>query len=144
MKIKNFNWGHGIFVFYVIFVGVLITALVASFGVDHTLVVDDYYAKDLAYQDQFDKEARSRKADNLNVIHTAGESEVMLQFDTDELITGNVQWYRPSASQHDFNMSIEASEMLIQTDDLLPGKWRLKVDWEEAGKTYYREIELYL
>jgi nitrogen fixation protein FixH len=144
MKAKNFHWGHGIFVFYVIFVGVLVTALVASFGVDHTLVVDDYYAKDLAYQDQYDKESRSRTADNLNVTHTAGEDEVILHFDTDALVTGNIEWYRPSGSEHDFDMPISKSEMLIETGDLLPGRWRLKVDWQEAGKTYYREVDLYL
>ena len=52
---KKFNWGHGILLFFIIFVGSMLTVLWLSFGVDHSLVRDDYYDEDIHYQETFDK-----------------------------------------------------------------------------------------
>lgn len=142
--VKGFNWGHGIFIFYVLFVGVLVTALVASFGVDHTLVVDDYYAKDLAYQEQFDKTSRSNQADNLSIQHTAGGEEVTLHFEASSELAGKVMLYRPSDSSLDLTLDISSADMVIPTTDLLDGRWLLKVDWQDGAETFYREVDLYL
>lgn len=144
MQIKNFHWGHGIFVFYVFFVIAVFTALFASFGVDHALVVDDYYAKDLSYQTRYDKETRSRVADNIHVSHVAGEDHVQITFDSELPIQGTLHWYRPSAKGLDHTMPISSKSMAVSTADLLPGKWKLKIDWKDGSNTYYREVELYL
>ena len=45
---KKFNWGHGILLFFIIFVGSMLTVLWLSFGVDHSLVRDDYYDEEMA------------------------------------------------------------------------------------------------
>ena len=49
------NWGTGIFIFYSLFVGALVFQLVKSFQYDNSLVVENYYEKDLNYQEQYNK-----------------------------------------------------------------------------------------
>jgi len=140
--IKNFNWGHGIALFYICFVAVVVTALIASFGVDRSLVVDDYYAKDLAYQEQYDKITNSMSSDNVNV--NVLDNQVELQFKNSNGISGEVQFYRASDKAQDFSKDITGSHVIIPTSTLSRGKWSLKIDWTEEGQSFYKEEIIYL
>ena len=90
----KFNWGHGITLFYIVFVGTLVTVLIKSFGVDHSLVVDDYYAKDIAYQSQFDKSVNSLNSDNLKVKYDSENGVIKFELQDDAKASGNIQFYR--------------------------------------------------
>ncbi len=141
---KKFNWGHGITLFYICFVGVVITALVASFSVDHSLVVDDYYAQDLSYQSQYNKTQNSLKSQNVHVDHDKPTQVLTIDFDNNGTVEGTVDFYRPSDKSKDFNVVLKDKVTTISTDKLLAGKWILKIDWKENGKSYYKEELIYI
>lgn len=141
---KNFNWGHGITIFYICFVATVVTVLIASFSVDHSLVVDDYYAKDLAYQSQYDKAQNNLAAQNVKINKDDDNSELSIDFTNDQKIEGTVYFYRPSDKSKDFNINIEGKETKVSTESLLPGKWILKIDWTEKGKSFYAEEIVYI
>lgn len=141
---KKFNWGHGIFVFYVCFVGAVLTALIASFSVDHSLVVDDYYAKDLAYQTQYDKAQNNLKAQSVKINNDKNIQELTIDFESNDRVEGSAEFYRPSDKSQDFNVQLKEKETKISTKELLPGKWILKIDWTEDGKPFYKEEVLYI
>ncbi len=141
---EKFNWGHGITIFYVCFIAAVITALVASFGVDHSLVVDDYYARDLAYQSQYDKEQNSLKSENVMIVHNELDNDLTIVFRNVEHPEGTIDIYRPSDKSKDFKVVINGSETTISTKGLLPGKWVLKIDWFDNGKEFYNEKMIYL
>lgn len=140
--IKNFNWGHGIALFYVCFVALVVTALVASFGVDRSLVVDDYYAKDLAYQQRYDKMSNSISADNVKI--KVEDDKVMVQFNEYENIIGSVQFYKASDKSQDFIKPIYNQNLIIPTKNISKGKWSLKIDWTQNGKSFYKEKVIYI
>ena len=139
----KFNWGHGITLFYVIFVGTLLTVLIKSFGVDHSLVVDDYYAKDIAYQSQYDKSVNSIKSDNLNVKYDSGNGQLIFEIQDASSATGAIHFYRASDKSKDFIVPISSNKMEIPVDHLSVGKWRIKVDWTIDGKDFYKEKDFY-
>lgn len=139
----TFNWGHGIALFYVIFVGTLLTVLIKSFSVDHSLVVEDYYAKDLAYQSQYDKSVNSIKSDNLNVNYDSGNGQIVFEIEDASPATGSIQFYRASDKTKDFIVPISSNNMDIPVSHLSAGKWRVKVDWTIDGKAYYQEKDFY-
>jgi len=141
---KKFNWGHGITLFYICFVAVVITALVASFSVDHSLVVDDYYAQDLSYQSQYDKAQNSLKSQNVRINNDKIAQALTIDFDNSSRVEGNVEFYRPSDKSKDFNVELKEKLTTIPTGDLLAGKWILKIDWKENGKSYYKEELIYI
>jgi len=141
---KKFNWGHGITIFYICFVSAVVTALVASFSVDHSLVVDDYYAKDLAYQSQYDKTKNSLESQNVKVDLDGVNQRLTINFGDASNIKGMVEFYRPSDKSKDFQVELKDNETTINTDDLLAGKWVLKIDWKENGKSYYKEEFIYI
>jgi hypothetical protein len=48
------NWGTGIAIFYGLFMVIMITFVVMSRNVDHSLVMEDYYEADINYQEHKD------------------------------------------------------------------------------------------
>jgi nitrogen fixation protein FixH len=141
---KKFNWGHGIFVFYVCFVAAVVTALVASFSVDHSLVVDDYYAKDLAYQKQYTKVQNSIESQRVSINNDKTTKSLTVDFIHADNVEGSIDFYRPSDKSEDFKIELKDKETTIATDELLPGKWILKIDWTEKGRPYYTEEIIYI
>lgn len=142
----KFNWGHGITLFYVVFVCVLATVLVKSFSVDHSLVVDDYYAQDLRYQQRYDKKANAIHA-GANKVDVALDSETkMLSIDinADKLSQGQVQLYRPSDKSQDFVKQLDSNLTQISTKDMMKGRWILKMEWKDLNKEYYTEQSIYI
>jgi len=139
----KFNWGHGITLFYIIFVGTLLTVLIKSFGVDHSLVVDDYYAKDIAYQSHYDKSVNSIKSNNLKVNYDSDNGQIVLAIEDDSPATGSIQFYRASDKSKDFIVPISSNNMEIPVSHLSVGKWRVKIDLAIDGKAYYQEKDFY-
>lgn len=140
---KKFNWGHGITIFYILFVGTLLMVLIASFGVDHSLVVEDYYAKDLDYQNQYNKVVNSLHDNVLSISYDQNDGQVILEFSNTQEINGIVQFYRPSNQSLDFEVGFDQDKVVVPTSHLPVGKWKIKVDWTSEGKAYYKENEFY-
>ena len=141
---SKFHWGHGITIFYIVFVGVVITALVASFSVDHSLVVDDYYATDLAYQSRYDKTKNSMQSPILQISKDVIAQVTTIGLKTEKPVIGKVQWYRPSDQSADFVVELKGNQTTVSTDKLLKGKWVLKVEWTIEGKTSYAEEQIFV
>ena len=140
---KTFNWGHGITLFYIIFVATLATVLIKSFSVDHSLVVDDYYAKDIAYQSQFNKVQNTLNSNQLIMNYDQENGQVIIEFKEETSASGNIQFYRPSDKSLDFNVDITSNEMKVPVQHLPAGKWKIKVDWTVDNKDYYKEEQFY-
>ena len=136
------NWGTGIAIFYGTFMVVMVTFVIKSKEVNHSLVVEDYYAKDLAYQAHKDRIA------NTNLLETdlqisQKQTELVFQFPKElSLPTGEILLYRPSDDSKDISVEIqtnELKELRLNTGELDPGLWRIKVNWEAEGKEFYKE-----
>lgn len=140
----KFNWGTGIAIFYTLFVLALVFAVVKSTTVDHSLVTEDYYQKDLDYQSQIDKEVNAQGLEtDLLIRYSDPERIIRFQFPTDlGPASGSILFFRPSDKALDFEWPIqpdEAGEQVIPTNNMLPGLWKVKVDWRAGEKVYYKE-----
>ena len=142
--LKKFNWGHGIFLFYTVFVCVLASALIASRGVDHSLVVDDYYAQDIAYQSTYEKTQNSLTSADVNIDYDEAHSVLYLNLHTEQQVSGQVQFYRPSDKTMDFTLELDTALKTVSTADLASGRWVLKIDWKQGTESYYTEEEVFL
>lgn len=140
--IKNFNWGHGIALFYVCFVGLVIWALIISFSVDRSLVVDDYYATDIAYQSQYDKAENSMQSPMLYISQNTKTQIITIGFNSEKSVLGTAHWYRPSDQSADFIVDLIDKETKISTEKILKGKWILKVEWTIDGMVSYAEEQI--
>lgn len=144
----KWNWGTGITLFYSSFAALMIFMVVKSTGYDHSLVQEDYYAADLAYQQHYDKLENSKRTP-LRITHRAGEAQVGLQLTDGHSadIQGEILFFRPSDQQQDFKLPLlldDAGQQVIPVGHLSAGLWRVKVDWRMEETPYYTEAELIL
>ena len=145
MKALTFNWGHGIFLFYVIFASVLFYAVYRSTQHDNSLVVENYYEHDLAYQGQYERlENTANLSEPLLMRWTNDTKQFQMMFPAEikTLVSGEVQFYRPDNKSLDWSIPLvvnEQNEMSIDLSKTPMGRWTVKVYWEAAGTTYFAE-----
>lgn len=143
MKIK-FNWGTGIFIVIVFIFSGVIGFFIFSANLDINLVENNYYEKELVYEQRI---AHTRNANNLPEkirIESPGDRIVLHFPDTasNTGITGTIWFYRPSDESKDFTLPISLDDSLCQAigkERIFPGKYTIKIDWEMAGTHYYQE-----
>ena len=143
------HWGNAIFLFFVVYIGILGFTLYQSTQVDHSLVADDYYAKDLAYQDQYEKLAN----------YAASNAPLKARFDSkketialhapggDRTLSGIITFYHPAESNQDEQrrFSVPAGqEVLLSMPNLSSGRWIAQIEYEDQRKPYYFEKDIYV
>ena len=112
-------------------------------------VVNNYYEKELAYQDRIDKLIN---ADSLPwKIHVKQEPGIIIiqfpQLDTALTPAGTILFYRPSDPEKDFSVPLQlndSSRQVIDIKGINKGKWVIKLDWHMGGKEYYFEEEVFI
>lgn len=145
----KFHWGHGIALFYGIFALVLIMVVIQSTTFDNSLVVDDYYAQDIRYQETIDRRMNSQSFDQPVQLMREGDCHYLV-FPINELsaaVSGEIQFYRASSKRFDHFQAIaleEEGRICLDDDKLIPGYWQLKINWTSAGVDYLDEFEIYL
>ena len=145
------NWGTGIVIaiaLFMSFILFLVIKMTTNEDYSHDLVVEEYYKKELAFQQEIDAETNlkllSEKIKGKRV-----EGGWLLSFPEEikaSKIKGTVFLYRPSNKQLDFDFPIELSNsnLLIPDKRLLDGRWNITVNWEYEEKEFlYKESITY-
>ncbi|MFI5238062.1 MAG: FixH family protein [Ignavibacteriales bacterium] len=141
---SKFSWGTGILIGIIIFITLSITMTVIFMTQDVSLVSDNYYEKSLNYQDEIDKQSRTKSLDEQVKINFNGEV-ITVSFPNhylSEKISGDIYFYRPSNPSLDLRMPLQVNEQgnqLIPVERLEKGFWRVKLNWTMDGNEYYNE-----
>jgi len=148
MKMK-FNWGTGIFIVIVIFLLAVIAFFIFITNLEINLVEDNYYEKELVYQERIDKiNNTSSLPGKIMVLQEPGI--VIVEFpELDSLFTpeGILTFYRPSDPKQDFLVPLQlndSSRQVLDISGIQKGKWVIKIDWAIGGTEYYYEEEVFI
>lgn len=145
----KFNWGNGIFIFIILFILAVIAFYIFINTYDVNLVEDNYYEKEQAYQEKIDKMKNTGSLAEPVIISTARE-EVIISFPKfllEEHPTGTILFYRPSDPRKDITLPLQlddSARQRIDTRNMLPGKWTIKLEWNAAGINYYQEEGIFI
>ncbi|MGA0283522.1 MAG: FixH family protein [Saprospiraceae bacterium] len=139
------NWGSGIAIFYSLFVVVMIMMVVKSTQNKAHMVQDNYYKKDLNYEEFRQKRQNGMAYKNLlNINYDQSDRLILISFPKQMAeAKGELKLFRPSNQYLDKNYPIRLDsngKMFIQIEDnMVRGKWRVMLDWHFAGTNYYNE-----
>lgn len=140
---KKISWGTGIAIGIVVFVLISITMTVIFMTQDVSLVSNNYYEKSLSYQDEIDKQSRTKSLDEQVKINFNGEIINILfpSFYLGKDISGEVFFYRPSNPKLDFGLPLQLvdGKQIVPVERLEKGFWRIKLNWIMDGNGYYNE-----
>lgn len=148
MKI-NFNWGTGIFIVIALFLMAVVAFFIYMSNLDINLVEDNYYEKELVYQQKIDKLKNTGTLPS-KISVTTTEDAVILRFPEtlgDSSTQGHIIFYRPSDPSKDFTVELKPDDSLMQVipaTGMIPGKWTVKIDWTTLGTGYYFEEGIFI
>jgi len=145
------NWGTGLVIGMALFIG-FILFFVITMSTDkkyrHDLVTEEYYKKEMMYQQEIDAEGNLNMLSSKLIGHKTDEGWV-INFPKDidaTKLNGTVFLYRPSNEQLDFDfpLVLSGSNLLIPDNSLLDGRWNITVAWEYEGEKYlYKKDIIY-
>jgi hypothetical protein len=150
MKFK-ISWPTGIIIAIIVFV-VFILSFVFKVtfmeAYDHHLVSEEYYKDELNYQQEIDKlnnaallkeDVTLKKVDNGLLISFPS------QFEPTQ-ISGLISFKRMSNEKIDFQIPInlKSNKYLLNDDNLVAGRWDVKIEWKINNITYlFKEKIMY-
>lgn len=138
------NWGYRIALFFSCFVAFMIFMVIKCLQVDHELVSPDYYAKEIAFQEQLNQQQNVKKLQQKPTWEiTKDELVITIK---DHFDKGEVTFFRPSDGALDFTETLQldsAQQQSISLSKFKKGIYRLQLSWEDnSPKKYYLEKEI--
>ena len=140
---KKINWGTGIvlaFIGFIAFVLFFVFKMSTDQSADHDLVTEEYYQRELAYQEEIDalKNAQALKGE---LTYKRTEKGLYIELPSeleDAQASGNVSLYRPSNKHLDFDLpiSLSSTHLLIPDKRLLDGRWDIRIWVTHEGTPY--------
>lgn len=150
-KRKQEVWPWAIVGAFVLFIGGLLSGIGIMLSQDVPLVAEDYYAQELVFQNQIDKQTRTGLAGNAPSVKVAeGKRGAWLAFAGNHAIEsgeGKVAFMRPSNPDIDFTVPVNPDaegRQYIDLSQAQSGLWQVQIDWTEHEETYYYETQLVL
>jgi hypothetical protein len=147
----KWNWGTGLVLAMISFIA-FIMYFVITMSTDnkyrHDLVTDEYYAKEMVYQNEIDAETNTNNLAE-KIISKKLNSGWKITFPNElnpSKIKGKIFLYRPSNQKLDFEIPLElsSSNLLIPDKNLIDGRWNITLEWTYEGKPFmYKEEIVY-
>ncbi|MCU4173507.1 FixH family protein [Carboxylicivirga sp. N1Y90] len=145
----KFNWGHGIFLAIVLGASGLATLVFITTRERIDMVTEEYYPKELKYQDQISKiinyQALAKK------VEVSSDNDLVISFPeitgSADGIEGEVHIYRPSNKALDIERTValdSAFSMSIAKKHFKAGKYELMIEWQANEVAYFTKLPLYI
>ena len=140
----KFNWGWGIALVCIGF-ALFISALVFRASQEKIeFVTDDYYGKELKFQEQINKEQNSLALqENIKVSYETGSNLILIRYPSSfdsKSISGDITFFKPDNSDLDFTSVIKCDEdhqQQFSAAKMKKGWWTLKINWTSNSVSYY-------
>ena len=143
------NWGKSIVIAIMLFVGFImyfVVTMMTDKQYNHDLVTENYYEKELTYQDKIDASKNALDlGENITVEKTA--DGLFVRFPKafqKEKIEGKMFLYRPSDKKLDFEIpfSITNNYLLVPDNNLSGGRWNISIEVKHKNKKYFFSKEI--
>jgi len=138
---KNMNWGKKIAIFIIIFILANIAFVLFSYFNKLELVTDNYYQKELLFQQEIDKANISKEiSDSILVMNI--KNGIRLSFPMSVVLKsseGTISFYKPDNSSKDFRLKLDMDSSYAQTIPLSllsKGLWRIKIEFTDGENNY--------
>lgn len=144
-------WAIGITVVIVVFLVATVTLVIVISQQEYSLVTENYYEKDLTYQQEIDTRMRTRDLADKPVISLDRVAKsCSITFPAKARtgdVRGTVTFFRISSARGDREIPLQLNaggQQHISVSDFAPGQWILKLRWMVADQEYFMEERIYL
>jgi hypothetical protein len=142
----KFNWGHGIFVFFTLFVSLSLYQLYASRKYMPDLVHEDYYLDDIHLKDYILKKNNVSNLIGFTFSKNSTEDSVKINIPHQNDLDVQVHFLSPLSKKEDIKtinkLHINNSTLTIPINQLRKGNWNIEVKWKDGGIDYLYEDKI--
>jgi nitrogen fixation protein FixH len=145
-KNKKFTfWPYAVVIGLVLFMGYIVYFVILAMKQDVDLVSKDYYAQEIAYQDQIDRVRRTQALGDVMLDYNADAKTILLQMPAtyrEKNLSGIVVLFRPSDDKMDKQFPLQLGRdqsQLIEVANLESGLWKVRVSFSDGEEAYYTE-----
>ena len=142
-------WMWGVVASIVACITFFVGFAVWTFQDDVELVYDNYYDKDVVFDQQIKRVGRTQALPFKPSLNYHQQNETLtIKFPLalgHSPTSGEVLLFRPANLKHDrlFKLTLQGDSLqTIQLPGLDPGLWRIKINWTSGGQEYYLEQAL--
>lgn len=136
------NWGTGITVALVLFMGFIVTLVVIISGKSVELVSENYYDLEINYEDRIIATSNGQEfKDSIDITQFNGN--VFIQFPNQfnsKNTKGQVHLYRANDVAMDVKMpfdQLKEHQIIIPESDISKGKYQVQISWKNKKNNYY-------
>lgn len=123
-----------------------------SLSKNSDLVMENYYEKELKYQDRINTVKRTNELSEKVKIDTASTEKgvsVVIEFPSQFLnnkIEGKINFYRADDKKKDFvtDINATANKQEIPAAGMEKGKWKVLLNWKTVNVEYYSESDIFI
>lgn len=141
------NWGYKIMFVYIAFAIGITAMVIKSSSQKIDLVTEDYYAKELKYQDNIDANKRTGELAS-KVKYEVADGKLVISLPkefTSKEVTGSLLLYCPSDDGKDIRTGFTTISRTVTT--VLPatikGAFQIQLSWVADGNAYYFEEKIF-
>ncbi len=142
------HWGNYIAIFFTCFVVFMLWLISKTFSINTELVSEDYYDKEIAYQEKIDKLSNVQRLHAaVKIIQTADSVQFIFpEIFADTAVTGMIKLYRPSDISKDksFSIALVNKKQTFSKNAFTKGNYVVHVDWKANAIPFYTEESLYI
>ena len=139
------NWGKGIAIVLTLFIGFILYLAINLMRTDFDLVSDDYYLKEINYQDEIQA---FQNANSLPFLIKLSITETHVLFQLPESIkykNVEVNFLRPNDRDLDQTIKIEGTKTYtIEKEKLTPGQYDIRISYTVDNKNCIQKEEIYI
>jgi hypothetical protein len=141
--LKIMNWGKGLIIGMIIFMGFITTLVVIMMNQKIDLVTDNYYLKELEYDETYNAKTTYENASEA-IVATIDNGNLVLSIPKDfqsDSIHGYL--FRPNDSNNDLKWSFKAEDKTLLPIGQLPrGNYELTLTGKYNGQNFESQHEL--
>ena len=145
------NWGTAITIVIIAFMSFILYLVIGISSVDIDLEYEDYYQKELAFEDQISASKNQSEANYLiDIISSNNQIEVRFKnMSNPEKIEGQIHFFRPSNASKDKIYELKGTvsktgKVIFPRDVLSSGKYIVKISYTINNKNYFSQQNLYI
>jgi hypothetical protein len=136
------NWGWRITIVYSLFALTMIGAVIYSTTLDVNLVEEDYYEKEVNYQQVINKKENALRDSATFDVAVVGDS-VVIHFPT-TVAQGKAYFIRSADVNNDkkFELKVLNGKQTFSKELFKAGSYNLQIDWKGNSADYYWEEKI--
>lgn len=135
------NWGKGIILGMIVFMGFIISLVVFMIRSSDDNYDKDYYEKGINYNQEFKEKQQVLKD---SIIPQLNLSNQVLDIKFKQAEKGIIYLKRPSNGNLDRQLNFVGKKVYIPLNKLKKGHWQIVINWYWHQKKYYYESKFFV